>query len=46
MCKLIVDEASLDFRQVDPVKFGELFASLRLNYEEEFWQTLHKLVGS
>ena len=39
-------EASLDFRHADPIKFGKLVASLGLDYEEECWPTLHKLVGS
>ena len=40
-----MDEASLELRQTYLVKFGELVASLRLDYEERFWPTLHKLVG-
>ena len=38
MCKWIVDEAFLKFRQVGSVKFGELVADLRLEYEESFGQ--------
>ena len=39
-------EDSSEFRHVDPVKFGELVASLGPDYEEGCWSTLHKLVGS
>ena len=39
-------DASSEFRHADPVKFGELVASLGLDYEEGCWITLHKLVGS
>ena len=46
MCKWIVDDASSEFRHADPVKFGELVASLKLDYEEGCWPTLHKLVRS
>ena len=44
-CKWIKGEASLEFRHADPVKCGELVASLGLDYEEGCWPTLHKLVG-
>ena len=36
----------LEFRHADPVKFGELVAGLRPDYEEECRPTVHKLVGS
>ena len=45
-CKWIEGKTSSEFRHADPVKFGELVASLGLDYEEGFWPTLHKLVGS
>ena len=45
-CKWIDGEASSEFRHANPVKFGELVASLGLDYEEGCWPTLHKLVGS
>ena len=38
-------EAFSEFGHADPVKFGELVASLRLDYKEGCWPTLHKLVG-
>ena len=41
-----MDDVSSKFRHVDLVKFGELVASLGLDYEEGCWPTLHKLVGS
>ena len=44
-CKWIEGEASSEFRHVDPVKFGELVASLGLDYEEGCWPTLYNLVG-
>ena len=36
----------LEFRHADPVKFGELVAGLRPDYEEGCRPTVHKLVGS
>ena len=39
-------EASSEFRHADPIKFGELVTSLGLDYEEECWLTLHKLIES
>ena len=39
-------ETSSEFKNVDPVKFGELVADLGPDYEEECWPTLHKLIGS
>ena len=45
-CKWIEGEAFWEIRQAEPVKFGELVASLGLDYEEGCWPTLHKLVGS
>ena len=45
-CKWIEGETSSEFKHADPVKFGELVASLGHDYEEGFWPTLHKLVGS
>ena len=45
-CKWIEGEASSEFRHADQVKFGELVASLGLDYEEGCWPTLNKLVGS
>ena len=36
----------LEFRHTDPVKFGELVACLRPDYEEGCRPTLNKLVGS
>ncbi|KAL6180260.1 hypothetical protein ACLB2K_046924 [Fragaria x ananassa] len=35
----------LEFRQADPVEFGELVASRGLNAEEGTRPSLHKLVG-
>ena len=40
------DEDPLEFRHVDSVKFEELIADLRLDYEEECWPILRKLVRS
>ena len=31
-----MDEVSLDFKQVNPVKFEEFIGGLGLDYEEEF----------
>ena len=39
-------EDPLEFRHADPVKFEELVAGLRPDYEEGCRATLHKLVGS
>ena len=39
-------EAFSEFKHVDPVKFGELVASVGLDYEEGCWPILHKLIGS
>ena len=33
VCKWIVGESSLEFRHANPIKFGELVASLGLDYE-------------
>ena len=41
-----MNDVSSEFRHVDLVKFGELVASLGLDYEEGCWPTLHRLVGS
>ena len=46
MCKWIVGKTYLEFRHVNPVKFEKLVASLGLDYEEGYWPTMHKLVGS
>ena len=45
-CKWIVDDASLEFKHADLIKFEELVASLGLDYEVVCWPTLHKLVGN
>ena len=45
-CKWIEGEASSEFRNADPVKFRELVGSLGLDYEEEYWPIMYKLVGS
>ena len=39
-------DAYSEFKHGDMVKFGELVVSLRLDYEEGCWPTLHKLVES
>ena len=39
-------DASLRFRQADPVKFGELVASQGINNGKELGNLLHKLVAS
>ena len=39
-------DASSEFRQTDPVKFGELVTSWGLDDEEELGHLLHKLVKS
>ena len=41
-----MDDAFSEFKHVDLVKFGELVASIRLDYEEGRWPTLYKLVRS
>ena len=46
MCKWIVVETSSEFRHVDLVKFEELIASLRLDYEKGYWLALDKLIES
>ena len=43
MCKWLIDEASLELRQIDSVKFVALVAGLGSDYEEKFWLTFHKL---
>ena len=39
-------EDSLEFRHADLVKFRELVAGLRPDYEDGCWLSLHKLVGN
>ena len=39
-------EASFESRHADSVKFRELVAGRGPDFEEGFWPTLHKLVGS
>ena len=41
-----MDDTFSEFRHADPVKFGELVASMRLDFEEGYWLSLHKLVES
>ena len=41
-----MDDASSEFRHANMVKFGELVASLGLDYEERCRPTLHQFVGS
>ena len=39
-------DAYSEFKHANLVKFGEFVASLRLDYEEGYWPTMHKLVGT
>lgn len=39
-------DAFLEYRQTDPIKFGEFVVSQELDNEEEFGHLLHKLVRS
>ena len=41
-----MDDAYLEFRHADLVKFENLVTSMRLYYEEMCWATLLKLVRS
>ena len=41
-----MDDASSKFRYIDLVKFKEFITSLRLDYEEQYWPILNKLVRS
>ena len=41
-----MDDASLEFRHADLIKFRELVGSLGLDYAKGCWATLHKLVRS